>query len=92
MKDRPKIVFLVAALNQPRCIKRVVELHKCGFQVEVYGYTRGLYDKNSFPENINVYNLGFADNGRKYFTKFLHKKQFLILLGIAYNISCNTTN
>lgn len=58
-----KIVFIIHALSQPRCIKRVVSLQRAGFECVVYGYNRGNYDVNSFPEDIEVNVLGVMENG-----------------------------
>lgn len=49
-----KFVFLVPALSQPRCIKRIVSIHKMGYPCDVYGYKRGKYDVNVYPTEISV--------------------------------------
>lgn len=41
-----KIVFIIPQLSQPRCIKRVNAFHEAGFEVEVYGFDKGLYSNN----------------------------------------------
>lgn len=69
-----KIVFFLASLSQPRCIKRVKALHEAGFEVEVYGYYRGFYDINSFPEGIEVQQWGEVKSGTGYIKKFLKNK------------------
>lgn len=48
------IVFITPNISQPRCIKRVEAFFNHGWQCIVYGYTRGLYDVNSFAEGIDV--------------------------------------
>lgn len=65
-----KIVFFLASLSQPRCIKRVIALYNAGFEVEVYGYSRGFYDVNDFPKEIKVYNWGIVESGGSYWKKF----------------------
>lgn len=57
------IVFIVMSLSQPRCIKRVSSIAQAGYDCVVYGYKRGLYDVNSFPEGITVHDLGEMRNG-----------------------------
>ena len=52
------IVFLAMALSQPRCIKRVTSLKEYGFDCEVFGYDRGKYDVNAYPQDVKVTNLG----------------------------------
>ena len=63
MENNRKIVFIIHALSQPRCIKRVSSLHQAGFDCIVYGYNRGNYDVNTFPEGIKVNVLGTMQNG-----------------------------
>lgn len=58
-----EIVFFVMSLSQPRCIKRVTAFRNAGYHCTVYGYRRGLYDVNEFPENIEVTVLGEVKNG-----------------------------
>lgn len=60
---RCKIVFIIHALSQPRCIKRVMSLHQAGFECVVYGYNRGNYDVNTFPEDVCVHVLDVMKNG-----------------------------
>lgn len=69
-----KIVFFLASLSQPRCIKRVKALHEAGFEVEVYGYYRGFYDINSFPEDIKVHQWGEVKSGTGYVKRLLKNK------------------
>lgn len=65
-----KIVFFLGSLYQPRCIKRIESLYKAGFSVEVYGYSRGIYDVNKVSEQIPVKNWGLIKNGKGYFYRF----------------------
>ena len=66
-----KIVFFLASLSQPRCIKRIKSLHDAGCDVEVYGYYRGFYDVNVFPKSISAINWGNVKSGEGYFAKFI---------------------
>lgn len=67
-----KIIFFLASLSQPRCIKRIKALYDLGFDVEVYGYTRGFYDVNVFPHEIKVVNLGALQSGKGYCLKLIN--------------------
>lgn len=67
-----KIVCIVAALSQPRCIKRIKALYEDGYEIDVYGYRRGLYEVNEYPSEIKVNELGFAVSGKGYIKKFLN--------------------
>lgn len=64
-----KIVFITPNLTQPRCIKRVEAFYKKGWRSIVYGYTRGLYDVNSYAEGVcvNVLSGMTSDNGSQKF-------------------------
>ncbi len=52
------IIFIAMALSQPRCIKRVESIKDYGFNCVVYGYDRGKYDINAYPQDVNVFHLG----------------------------------
>lgn len=58
------IVFIVPSLSQPRCIKRVASICDAGYNCVVYGYHRGIYDINTFPEYVSVHKLGEMVNGK----------------------------
>lgn len=60
---RKEIVFFVMSLSQPRCIKRVSAFRDAGYRCFVYGYRRGLYDVNDFPDGIEVNVFGEVKNG-----------------------------
>ena len=61
-----KIICLLSSLSQPRCIKRVNSFVEAGYEVEVYGYSRGFYDINKFPDNVKVTNWGIIASGENY--------------------------
>lgn len=67
-----KIVCIVAALSQPRCIKRIKALYEDGYEIDVYGYRRGLYEVNEYPSEIKVNELGHAVSGKGYVKKFFN--------------------
>ncbi|MFA5670060.1 MAG: glycosyltransferase [Balneolaceae bacterium] len=76
MKQKPKIIFLLASISQPRCLKRIRSFIERGFEVEIYGFDRGTYNINSSIENHDIVNLGFAPSGTGYLNKvfFARKK------------------
>lgn len=53
-----RVVIVSSALAQPRHHKRAAMFQKAGFDVSVYGYSRGYYTVNRFPEGIAVHSLG----------------------------------
>ena len=57
-----EIIFFVMSLSQPRCIKRVISFKNAGFHCIVYGYRRGIYDVNAFPDDIQVHDFGQVKN------------------------------
>mgnify|MGYP004649506269 CR=1 FL=1 len=58
-----RFVFLVPALSQPRCIKRIASIKEMGYACDVYGYKRGKYDVNEYPDEINVQVLDTVSDG-----------------------------
>lgn len=64
-----KIVFFLASLSQPRCIKRVRSLLDLGYDVQVYGYYRGYYDVNKLPDTLKVIVWGNVESGDGYLRK-----------------------
>lgn len=65
-----KIVCFLASLAQARCVKRVNALYENGFEVEVYGHSRGLYNAYGYPEKIKIVDWGEVESGKGYFSKF----------------------
>lgn len=70
MLSMRKIVFISDCLSQPRHIKRVTSLLNAGFEVKVYGYNRGQYDVNKYPNGANPIVLGIFGDGHGYLNKF----------------------
>lgn len=69
-----KVVFITPFLSQPRCVKRVTAFLNAGYDCSVFGYERGNYDVNKYPDSIPVTNLGRLKDGSNYISKF--KKAF----------------
>lgn len=58
-----KIIFIAPATSQPRYHKRVKQiLNYC--DVEVFAFSRGFYEKNTFPSNIRFFPLGHIGSSR----------------------------
>ncbi len=64
-----KVVFITGLLSQPRCIKRVKAFLDDGFECHVYGYDRGKYDVNKYPEGVHLIKLGVLEDGTRYLRK-----------------------
>ncbi|WP_158838691.1 glycosyltransferase [Polaribacter sp. L3A8] len=75
--ENKKIIFLLASISQPRCIKRVESFIKNGYSVEVYGFNRGVYNINADINGVKINDLGFALSGSGYFKKFFYAKKRL---------------
>lgn len=72
MTNKPKIVFILDSISQPRCIKRVKSFIRNGFDVEVYGFDRGMYNVNAKIEGKEINILSFAESGKGYLRKFIN--------------------
>ena len=75
IKNKPKIIFLLASISQPRCLKRIRSFIEAGFEVEIYGFDRGVYNINSYIEGYTINNLGFAPSGSNYLKKTLYARR-----------------
>ena len=67
--ENKKIVFISPNLSQPRCIKRVSSFFNAGCNCVVYGYERGNYDVNKYPEGVSVSVLSKVEDGTNYVSK-----------------------
>lgn len=63
------IVFVTGSLSQPRIIRRILSFYNDGYSVKVYGYERGVYTVNHFPQGIEVNVLGNMTDGVQYFKR-----------------------
>ena len=71
-----KIVFIVPLLSQPRCIKRVKAISEAGYKCIVYGYNRGHYDCNQYPNGVEVHEFPqILKDGKGYFQKLKYYHQ-----------------
>ena len=75
--NNPKLIFLLASISQPRCLKRIQSFFDSGYEVEIFGFNRGLYNNISTVEKYRIIDLGFAPSGKQYFKKFIHSKRIL---------------
>lgn len=58
-----KVAILSPALSQPRFHRRAQLFLDNGFQVRVYSFTRDYYAENTFPEGVEVVDLGKISGG-----------------------------
>lgn len=68
--NNKKIVFILGIISQPRCIKRINSFINNGFEVEIYGFDRGIYNSNININNKTIHIIGKQEDGKKYFSKF----------------------
>lgn len=59
-----RVVLITTASEQPRHQRRAQMLRTAGFDVRVYGFTRGLYPDNTYPEDTEVVQLGRLEPGK----------------------------
>ena len=60
-----KIVFIVNALHMQRCVKRIDEIAENGYQVEAFGFDRGV-DVRKRPVSCNINVIGEINNSTGY--------------------------
>lgn len=100
MISKPKVVFLLAGLSQPRYVKRIRGFIEAGYDIEIYGFARKRkYNIDSNIENYEVVNLGYAPSGSGYLKKILdtkrklstifkrHEKTDVLYYGFSFNIA-----
>lgn len=68
----PKIVFILDSISQPRCIKRVRSFINNGFEVEIYGFDRGVYNVNAKIDDQEIKILSYANSGKGYVSKLIN--------------------
>lgn len=74
---KPKVVFLLPTISQPRCIKRIRGFINAGFEIEIYGFDRGVYNVNSKIDGHVINILGFAESGKGYIKKYIYAQKAL---------------
>ena len=74
---KPKVVFLLSTISQPRCIKRIRGFINAGFEIEIYGFDRGVYNVNSKIDGHVINILGFAESGKGYIKKYIYAQKAL---------------
>ena len=77
MNNEKKIIFLMASISQPRCIKRIQSFIEFGYAVEIYGFNRGVYSENAYVKGAKINDLGFAPSGVGYVKKFFNASSVL---------------
>tara|TARA_R110002050_G_scaffold296359_1_gene456216 strand:+ start:10444 stop:11550 length:1107 start_codon:yes stop_codon:yes gene_type:complete len=82
---KPTIIFILSSISQPRCLKRIRSFISAGYEVEIYGFDRGVYNINATIEGKEIKILGFATSGSGYFNKFLHTKKQLKIIFKEYD-------
>ena len=63
-----KIVFIVNALHMQRCVKRIDEFVEKGYEVEAYGFNRGVEMKKR-PLKCKIEVIGKIDSSTNYLTR-----------------------
>lgn len=73
--NKPKIVFLLESISQPRCIKRVRSFISNGYDVEIYGIDRGVYSENYSISGIKINVIDKQRDGKDYLKKFIQNNK-----------------
>lgn len=69
---KPKIVFILESISQPRCIKRINSFIAKEFDVEIYGIDRGKYNENASISGKQINIIGNQKDGDDYFKKAIN--------------------
>lgn len=72
-----KLVFILDSISQPRCIKRINGLIRNGFDVDVYGFDRGKYNKNMYYSRFDIRIIGKRTDGEGYANRILKDKNII---------------
>lgn len=56
--------MISTAMSQPRHHRRAADLIRRGYKVHVYGLGRGVYEENTFPDDVVLQRMGRLDSGR----------------------------
>ncbi len=69
-KTNRKIVFILASISCTHCIKRVKSFISQGYDVEIYGFDRGIFNINAQIDGKTIHILGHQQDGKDYMRKF----------------------
>jgi len=69
-KTNRKIVFILGSISCTHCIKRVKSFISQGYDVEIYGFDRGVYNINAQIDGKTIHILGHQQDGKNYMGKF----------------------
>ena len=69
---KPKIVFILESISQPRCIKRINSFIAKEFDVEIYGIDRGKYNENASISGKQINIIGNQKDGDDYLKKAIN--------------------
>ncbi len=61
-EKKPRAVILSSALSQPRYHRRAAMLLEAGYNLQVYGYQRGYYEENTYPDGVQIISLGQVES------------------------------
>jgi len=67
-----RVVFLLESISQPRCIKRIKSFISNGYDVDIYGIDRNLYNINAEIDGIKIKIIDKQHNGSQYLYKTLN--------------------
>ena len=80
MKNQDRnIIFIAPSTSQPRFHKRVLQLKYIG-NVQVFAFSRGYYNENSFPPGIPFHSLGVIGDGKSWSRVFSILKAIKIII------------
>jgi glycosyltransferase involved in cell wall biosynthesis len=82
-----RIVFIVQQISQPRCIKRIETIVKCGYEYKIYGFKNGFYEENINGVSFEITKIIAIDRSKSKLYKYI--KYFLYIKSILKEIDKN---
>ena len=73
-----KIIFIISNIHLPRCVNRVKEFHKWGYNVEVYYFDRTIFSNKVATLDVPMHSLGELEAGSGSYLKRMPKQYSII--------------
>lgn len=77
-----KIKFILGQISQPRCLKRLEAIKNAGFEIAVYGFDNGLYNRNIRNKDYKIHSIRIDGKGNKF--ELVNKKDIVYKKSLFY--------
>lgn len=85
--NKPKIVFLLESISQPRCIKRVNSFISKNYDVDIYGIDRGIYNENANISGKSIIIIDEQRDGKNHINKFYNNYKSIKKILSLYDLN-----